>query len=50
MKLLLRAALFLGGCMIALGAGLIFVPAGLIVGGLELVGAGLFVDDGEPSS
>lgn len=49
MSKLLVAATVIGGLLIALGAGLVFLPAGVIVLGLELTYAGLNVDDGQPS-
>ena len=37
-----------GGILLAVGAGLWFAPAGLIVAGIELGAAGLLLDDGKP--
>lgn len=40
------ASLIVGGLAIAAGAALVFLPAGLVVLGVELAAVGLFVDDG----
>lgn len=39
-------AVVLGIVFLSTGAALVFPPAGLIVAGVALAGAGLFMDDG----
>jgi hypothetical protein len=40
-------ASLVGGALLAVGVGLVFPPAGLVVLGAELLGAGLLMDDNQ---